>query len=172
MITLFGFGPAFGLPDPSPFVMKTEVQLKMAGLSYKWQRGGPQAAPKGKIPFIDDNGLIVADSTFIRAHLETQYRVDLDSGLLTFERALAWSMERMLEDHLYFAMLHWMTRTSPRDRRISSTAHPKARAKQGANARGWRCTVMALAVTAMRKSPNSPDARLARSPIFSATSRI
>jgi len=110
MITLFGFGPAFGLPDPSPFVMKTDVQLKMAGLSYKWQRGGPQAAPKGKIPFIDDDGLIVADSTFIRAHLESQYRVDLDSGLLTFERALAWSMERMLEDHLYFALLHarWM----------------------------------------------------------------
>lgn len=110
MITLFGFGPAFGLPDPSPFVMKTDVQLKMAGLCYKWQRGGPQAAPKGKIPFIDDDGLIVADSTFIRAHLESQYRVDLDSGLLTFERALAWSMERMLEDHLYFALLHarWM----------------------------------------------------------------
>jgi glutathione S-transferase len=106
MITLFGFGPAFGLPDPSPFVMKTEVQLKMAGLSYTWQRGGPNAAPKGKIPFIDDNGLIVADSTFIRAHLESAYRVDLDSGLLTFERALAWAMERMLEDHLYFAMLH------------------------------------------------------------------
>ncbi len=110
MITLFGFGPAFGLPDPSPFVMKTDVQLKMGGLSYKWQRGGPQAAPKGKIPFIDDDGLIVADSTFIRAHLESQYRVDFDSGLLTFERALAWSMERMLEDHLYFALLHarWM----------------------------------------------------------------
>lgn len=110
MITLFGFGPAFGLPDPSPFVMKTEVQLKMAGLSYKWQRGGPQASPKGKVPFIDDNGLVIADSTFIRSHLESQYRVDLDSGLYTFERALAWSMERMLEDHLYFALVHarWM----------------------------------------------------------------
>jgi len=23
MITLYGFGPLFGLPDPSPFVMKT-----------------------------------------------------------------------------------------------------------------------------------------------------
>src|SRR5580692_4763877 len=32
MLTLYGFGPAFGLPDPSPFVMKSEVQLKMAGI--------------------------------------------------------------------------------------------------------------------------------------------
>jgi len=110
MITLFGFGPAFGLPDPSPFVMKTEVQLKMAGLSYQWQRSGPQAAPKGKLPFIDDDGLVIADSTFIRSHLESAYRVDLDCGLYTFERALAWTMERMLEDQLYFALLHarWM----------------------------------------------------------------
>jgi glutathione S-transferase len=108
MITLFGFGPAFGLPDPSPFVMKTEVQLKMAGLSYKWERGGPQGAPKGKIPFIDDDGLIVADSTFIRDHIEKRF--DFDSGLCSVERSLAWTMERMLEDHLYFALVHarWM----------------------------------------------------------------
>ena len=35
MITLYTFGPAFGLPDPSPFVMKAEVLLKMAGLPYR-----------------------------------------------------------------------------------------------------------------------------------------
>jgi len=110
MITLFGFGPAFGLPDPSPFVMKTEVQLKMAGLAFKRERGGPQASPKGKVPFIDDDGLKIADSTFIRAHIEKKYRFDFDSGLGTAERALAWAMERMLEDHLYFALIHarWM----------------------------------------------------------------
>src|SRR5436190_8140000 len=34
MITLYTFGPAFGLPDPSPFVTKVEVLLKMAGLAY------------------------------------------------------------------------------------------------------------------------------------------
>ncbi len=28
MITLYGFGPAFGLPDPSPFVIKVEVLLR------------------------------------------------------------------------------------------------------------------------------------------------
>ena len=32
MITLFGFGAGFGLPEMSPFVTKTEVQLRMAGL--------------------------------------------------------------------------------------------------------------------------------------------
>ena len=35
MITLYGFGPLFGLPDPSPFVLKTMTQLKMAGLPCK-----------------------------------------------------------------------------------------------------------------------------------------
>lgn len=106
MITLFGFGPAFGLPDPSPFVMKTEIQLKMAGLPYKWQRSSPQAAPKGKIPFIDDDGVLIGDSTFIREHIERTYRVDLDAGLCSVERSLAWAMERMLEDQVYFALLH------------------------------------------------------------------
>ena len=31
MITLYTFGPKFGLPDPSPFCMKALVLLKMAG---------------------------------------------------------------------------------------------------------------------------------------------
>ncbi|HEY1707960.1 MAG TPA: glutathione S-transferase family protein [Rhizomicrobium sp.] len=106
MITLFGFGPAFGLPDPSPFVMKTDLQLKMSGLPYRWERAAPPAAPKGKIPFIDDDGVRVADSTFIREHIERKYSLDLDAALSTEQRAYAWAVERMLEDHLYFALLH------------------------------------------------------------------
>jgi len=35
MITLYSFGPGFGLPDPSPFVTKAEVLLKMAELPYR-----------------------------------------------------------------------------------------------------------------------------------------
>lgn len=106
MITLYGFGPAFDLPDPSPFVMKSEVQLQMAGLSYVKQRAAPPASPKGKIPYIEDRGVRVGDSTFIRAHIERKYGVDLDRGLTPDLRARAWAVERMLEDHLYFALIH------------------------------------------------------------------
>ncbi|HEY5339230.1 MAG TPA: glutathione S-transferase family protein [Rhizomicrobium sp.] len=106
MLTFYGFGPAFGLPDPSPFVMKSEVQLKMAGVPYRFERAAPPPAPKGKIPFIQTGAHRVGDSTFIRAHIEKTTGFDFDKGLCTVERSLAWAMERMLEDHLYFAIIH------------------------------------------------------------------
>ncbi len=75
MITLYSFGPGFGLPDPSPFVTKAEVLLKMAGLPYRVDTGGFNKAPKGKLPYIEDNGEMIADSTFIRWHLEKKYNI-------------------------------------------------------------------------------------------------
>jgi glutathione S-transferase len=106
MLTFYGFGSAFGLPDPSPFVMKSEVQLKMAGVPYRFERAAPPAAPKGKIPFIKAGAHRVGDSTFIRAHIEKEYGFDFDKGLSAGQRASAWAIERMLEDHLYFALIH------------------------------------------------------------------
>jgi glutathione S-transferase len=100
MITLYGCGPGFGLPETSPYVTKTEVQLRLAGLAYRRERAGPDRSPKGQLPFIDDAGELVADSHFIRLHLERKYGLDLDCGLSAAERAQAWALERMLENHL------------------------------------------------------------------------
>lgn len=99
-LTLFSSGAQFGLPEASPYVTKTEVQLKMAGLSYRKEPARPDRSPKGQLPFIDDEGEVVADSTFIRAHLEHKYGFDLDAGLDARQRAEAWAIERMLENHL------------------------------------------------------------------------
>lgn len=104
-LTLYATRAGFGLPDTSPFVLKTEVQLQMAGLAYERAGAIPPQAPKGKLPYIDDHGVVVTDSTFIRAHLERAHGVDLDHGFDARQRALAWTIERMLEDHLYFAMV-------------------------------------------------------------------
>lgn len=108
MITLYNFGPAFGLPDPSPFVTKVEVLLKMAGLAYTVQTGGFSKAPKGKLPFIDDDGETIADSTFIRSHLEVSVRFRPRAHQQ--QRATAWAFEKMLEEHPYWTVLHarWM----------------------------------------------------------------
>jgi glutathione S-transferase len=106
MITLYTFGPAFGLPDPSPFVTKAEVLLKMAGLPYGADTKGLGKAPKGKLPYIRDGEDIVADSSFIRLHLEKRYAIDFDKGLSPKERGLAFAVEKLCEDHLYWLLVH------------------------------------------------------------------
>lgn len=110
MITLYGFGPAFGLPDPSPFVLKAELLLKFAGLPYRIDTNGMFKAPKGKLPYIDDDGVKVPDSSFIRFHIESKYGFDFDAGYTAQERAIAWATEKMVEDQLYWALVHdrWM----------------------------------------------------------------
>ncbi len=105
MIVLYGFGPGFGLPEISPFVTKTEVQLRMAGLAYRKEKARPTASPKGQLPFIEDDGEAIADSTFIRAHLEGKYGFDFDAPLSLQNRAQVWAFERMIEHHLYWAMI-------------------------------------------------------------------
>lgn len=106
MIVLAAFGPLWGTPDPSPFVIKTEVQLKMAGVAYRTERRRPPEGPKGKVPFIVDGDHVIGDSVFIRDHLERTYGVDLDAGLSPRERALGWTVERTVEDHLYWAIVY------------------------------------------------------------------
>lgn len=104
-ITVFGFGPSLGLPDASPFVIKAQVLLKMANLPFRVGVSSPLKAPKGKLPFIDDGGRLVADTTFIRAHIETRYGFDFDAGLSDQEKAISWAFEKMAEDNLYWALL-------------------------------------------------------------------
>ncbi len=106
MITLYGYGPAFGLPDPSPFVMKAATLLRMAKLDFTMASGDPRKAPKGKLPWLDDNGTTVADSTFIRFHLERTHGIDFDAGYAAPARGAAWALEKLCEDQIYWAIVY------------------------------------------------------------------
>jgi hypothetical protein len=106
------FGRYFGLPDASPFVIKAMLLFKFAGLPFHkdesslkvnrvhdyiaavQNRKGFARAPKGKLPYIDDDGTIVGDSTFIRLHIEKKYGFDFDTGLGPEQKACAWAVER------------------------------------------------------------------------------
>ena len=110
MIVLYTFGPAFGLPDPSPFVTKAEMLLKLSGQAFETKHGDLRKTPKGKLPYIDDDNEIIPDSTFIRRHLEKKYAVDFDAGLTSEQRAIGWAFEKMAEDNFYWTMVdaRWM----------------------------------------------------------------
>ena len=112
MITLHQFPPAFGLPNASPFCMKLELYLRMAGLPYRNRYTLElHKAPKGKLPWIDDDGVIMADSGLIIDYLQHKYGDPLDGELTPQQRASALAIRRLLEEHLYWTVLHarWIT---------------------------------------------------------------
>ncbi len=107
MIRLYQFAPAFGLPNASPFCMKVETYLRMAGLPYECARGASLLkAPKGKFPYIEDGGRRIADSTHIIDYLKAAYGDRLDAHLAPAERAAALALQRLMEENLYWAAIH------------------------------------------------------------------
>lgn len=106
MITLYTFGPHFGLPDASPFCMKTLTHFKMADVPYRLKTADLREAPKGKAPWIDDDNDIIADSALIRLHLEKKYGVNFDGTHDRRSLAVALAFERMAENQLYWAVVH------------------------------------------------------------------
>lgn len=55
MIKLYQFERTWGIPNLSPFCCKIETYLRMAGIEYDIKSVLPFSAPKGKLPFIEDN---------------------------------------------------------------------------------------------------------------------
>lgn len=109
MIKLFCFGPNLGLADPSPFVMKVAAYMKMAEIQFETVPGvnNLRRAPKGKLPYIDDNGEIIADSFFILKYLEKTYDTQLDEHLKGEEKALANLLIRSLDENFYWCIVNF-----------------------------------------------------------------
>jgi glutathione S-transferase len=108
MIKLYQFRPAFGLPNPSPFCMKVETYLRMAGLAYECPcRADLRKSPKGKMPYIDDEGTVVADSSVIIDHFKRKYGDPLDVHLDAVTRATALAMQRLIEENTYWTVVYF-----------------------------------------------------------------
>lgn len=108
MIELLQFKPAFGLMNASPFCMKVEVFLKLAGLDYRTVDDVlPMRTPKGKLPVLRDGADLVADSQAIVEHLQQRHAERLPAHLRGPEPAEHLALRRMLEEHTYFALL-WL----------------------------------------------------------------
>ena len=105
MITLITYPANFGTHSASPFCIKAEYLLNMAGVP--WQRhdtNDPRKWPKSKLPAIIVGTDIVGDSHGIRRYLEMQGH-DFDKGLSDLEKGQAHTFVRVAEEHMYFHLV-------------------------------------------------------------------
>ena len=112
MIRVHQYAPAFGLPNASPFCMKLETYLRMTGLPHELVNSGDVLkAPKRKLPYIEDKGTVVTDTTFIIEHLKRRHGDPLDATLSPQQRACGTAFQRLFEEDLYWALVHtrWAT---------------------------------------------------------------
>jgi glutathione S-transferase len=111
MIKLYAAAPAWNVPNVSPFVLKVDCYLRMVGLPYELVRFQfPEEVaqlPKGKIPYIEDQGQKIADSGFILEYLQTTYGDRLgEQRLNPREQAIALGLRRLMEEHLYWVICY------------------------------------------------------------------
>ena len=109
MITLHGFGPALGLPDPSPFVLKTHLLLRLHKVEFDYvpSMKNLQIAPKGKLPFIKDDEKIICDSFFINEYLKEHYSNNLDNHLTEEQIAEAHFISKSIEENFYWCIVYF-----------------------------------------------------------------
>ena len=108
MIKLFGFGPHFGVRDPSPFVLKMDVFLRMMNLPFEVHNDAAnlRKAPKGKLPFVEYEGENIADSSFIIRHIEAATGRSLNAHLSVEQRATAEMVIKAIDEHFYWYLVH------------------------------------------------------------------
>ena len=108
-IRLFAFGSGWGIPfaTAAPFPLKLASWLRMAEIPFDFVvANDPSKGPKGKSPWIEYGTVRMGDSTLIIEHLAQRFGIDLDAHLDAGQRALALSVQRMLEEHYHQCFEH------------------------------------------------------------------
>jgi glutathione S-transferase len=111
MIILHQAPAAWGVANISPFCLKLESYLRMTGVPYTARAADFRRAPKGKIPFIEEEGKVLGDSQLIIEHLKRQQGDPLDAKLNAEELAKGHAVRRMLEESTYWHIVYvrWAT---------------------------------------------------------------
>jgi len=108
-IRLFAFGTGWGVPfaTAAPFPLKLATWMRMAKIPFDFVvANDPSKGPKGKSPWIEYGTVRMGDSSLIIEHLAERFGVDLDTHLNARQRALAISVQRMLEEHYHQCFEH------------------------------------------------------------------
>jgi len=104
MITLYSYPELFGVADNNPYGLKIFAFLKLSKLPFRHEHIlDPKDAPRGQLPYIEDDGAHIGDSDAIVAHLIKKCGLEIDGGLTPAQRDTHLMIRRMLDD-LYWVM--------------------------------------------------------------------
>lgn len=93
-------------PSISPFVMKLETYLRIHKIPYQSVCDNKRGR-KGKLPWIEYNGEIVSDTQFIIKYLNNLRHIDYDDHLTPEMKSSAHALQRMVDEHTYWIMIHY-----------------------------------------------------------------
>ncbi|XP_070541198.1 failed axon connections homolog [Ptychodera flava] len=71
---------------------------------------GKEDSPKGKIPWIEYNGLQIGDTSLIIEFLNREFEVDLNKNLNPEEKAIGRAFQKMAEENMFWGHAHWVFR--------------------------------------------------------------
>ena len=104
MLTLYSYPELFGVADNNGYGLKVFAFLRLAGVPFTHEHiFDASAAPRGQLPYVDDDGEVVGDSDTIIAHVVAKHRLTMDHGLTRAQRDTSHLIDRMLDD-LYWVM--------------------------------------------------------------------
>jgi len=105
-IVLYQPPAAWGEPSMSPFAIKLQCYLRIAGIPYETRPPNLLKAPKGKVPYVSLGGRLIGDSQCIIDALVAAHGDRVDHWLSPEQRALAQVTRSALEEWGYFLGLH------------------------------------------------------------------
>jgi glutathione S-transferase len=108
MITLYQYPRPRTVPTYSPFCLKLEAYMRWAGVPYQNKFSfKTKGSPTGKMPYIEDGGVVYTDSSLIIERLKKQNPAwDLDARLTAEQHALATVIQGVVEDRVVRFSVH------------------------------------------------------------------
>ena len=104
MITLYSYPELFGVADNNGYGLKVFAFMRIAGVQFIHEHiFDASKAPRGQLPYIEDDGEIIGDSETIIAHVIAKYALTIDAGLGAEQRDQNLLATRLLDD-LYWVM--------------------------------------------------------------------
>lgn len=108
MLVLHQFPGPWDVISGSCFCGKVEAFMRWQGIAYdKVSKVSLKGAPKGKVPFIIDDGKAIGDSEFIIAYLCKKHNLRPDAALTPEQQGISRAVRYMCEEGIYRAMSYF-----------------------------------------------------------------